>query len=349
MTVGSSGLAFVVAVWCLYRIGVVLRLPWVFRLGLPLSLGISTLAPVYARHVNNHILLLGVAAALALGLLQLSLDIKASGCSRSRVLSLGTLAGLGYAIELAAGPALLVSTLALVTYRCRRIGAVATFVLGALPWVVLHHAVNYALVGTLRPAGSVPEYLQWPGSPHARENLTGLWLHQSPADFLTYAMALLVGERGILIHNPALILAILGLAILLLRRAREWPELLWAACWSGATWLTYSFLSNNYAGACCSIRWLVPLLAPGYFVLALFLRDYPRFGWVLLVISVWECVLVVFAWQRGPWQAAHRPMVWLTWAGLLLTGAMMEIGRRRLRDHDAWLPPGESERLPRAA
>ncbi len=47
------------------------------------------------------------------------------------------------------------------------------FVLGALPWLVLHHALNYAIGGTFQPANANPEYFCWPGSPFSARNLTG--------------------------------------------------------------------------------------------------------------------------------------------------------------------------------
>ena len=50
-----------------------------------------------------------------------------------------------------------------------------TFVLAALPWFVLHHVLNYAIGGTVKPANANPEYFRWPGSPFAVGNLTGSW------------------------------------------------------------------------------------------------------------------------------------------------------------------------------
>src|SRR5262249_18933758 len=66
MTLGSSGLAYVVAVWCIFQLTQVLGLRLRDSLLLTASFGLATIAPVYERHVNNHILLLAVAAALFL-------------------------------------------------------------------------------------------------------------------------------------------------------------------------------------------------------------------------------------------------------------------------------------------
>ena len=263
MTLASSGLAYVVAVGCVFHLGLALGLRTADGLLLAASFGLATVAPAYERHANNHILLLGVAAALVLCLVRLAQALPAGRLSWPWLLGAGSLAGLGYAIDLGAGPPLLACTVALVAYRCRAWRPVLVAGLAAAPWLVLHHAVNYATGGTLKPANAVPEYLAWPGSPFGAHNMTGMLNHPSIGRFLVYAGGLLVGQRGFLGHNLALFLAVLALPRLLWRRPAEWPELAFAAGWSAGTWLLYAATSTNHSGLCCSARWFVPLLAPG--------------------------------------------------------------------------------------
>src|SRR5438552_4169111 len=52
MTVASSGLAYVVAVWSIHRLGLVLQLSVLLRLLLTASFGLATVALPYVRHVN---------------------------------------------------------------------------------------------------------------------------------------------------------------------------------------------------------------------------------------------------------------------------------------------------------
>src|SRR5947209_4826686 len=54
----TSGLAYVWAVWSIDRLNRLLRLPLWTGLALTASFALATTAPVYARHVNNHVLLL---------------------------------------------------------------------------------------------------------------------------------------------------------------------------------------------------------------------------------------------------------------------------------------------------
>src|SRR5437588_4457539 len=74
MTVTSSGLAYVVAVWCMFVLAGCLRLPLLLQLGFTASFGLATVALPYVRHANNHIFLLALLAALLLSLVRLKND-----------------------------------------------------------------------------------------------------------------------------------------------------------------------------------------------------------------------------------------------------------------------------------
>jgi hypothetical protein len=325
MTVTSSGLAYVVAVWCVFQAGRVLRLPLPLRLALTGSFGLATMALTYTRHVNNHILLLGVAAPLFLGLARLAEKARAGQVSLVRLVGLGMLAGLGYTVDLGSGPILLACTLTLVAYRCRAFKSVAVFVLAALPWLATHHAINYAIGGTLGPANAVPEYLQWRGSPFTHQNMTGLWNHQSPGNFVIYAAALLFGKRGFFGHNLPLFLTLPGLVAVRRQRPLEFPEILGGVGWFAGTWLVYAVTSTNYSGVAASIRWFVPLLVPAYFLLAIFLRDQPQYWRDFLILSGWGVVVAGLMWWKGPWMKRMVPFFWPLQAAALLTWILWRI------------------------
>jgi hypothetical protein len=328
MTLGSAGLAYVVAIWCILQLSRALRLPRPLGLILTASFGLATVALTYTRHVNNHILLLGVAAPLFLGLARLAEEGHAGPVSQGRVIGLGMLAGLGYSIDLGAGPILLACTLALVMYRCRAFTPVTVFVLAALPWLATHHAVNYAIGGTLGPANAVPEYLLWRGSPFTRENMTGLWNHSSPGHFLIYAAALLFGKRGFFGHNLPLFLALPGLVAVRRQRPFEAPEILGGVGWFVGTWLLYGVTSTNYSGVAASIRWFVPLLVPAYYVLAVFLRDHPEYRRDFLMLSAWGVAMAGLIWWKGPWMKRMVPFFWPLQAAALLTWILCRVSQR---------------------
>jgi hypothetical protein len=299
--------------------------PLSLRVILTASFGLATLALPYIRHVNNHILLLGVAAALFLGLARLGNEARTGRVSRLRLLGLGMLAGLAYTVDLGAGPILLVSALGMVAYRCRRFTPLAGCVLAALPWLALHHTVNYAIGGTFRPANAIPEYVQWPGSPFTVRNMTGIWNHPSIGHFLIYSAALLFGKRGFFGHNLPLFLTLPGFVAVRRHRPFEVPEILGGAGWFAGTWVLYAATSTNYSGVAASIRWFVPLLVPAYYLLAVFLRDHPQYRRDFLILSGWGVVMAGLVWWKGPWMKRMVPFFWPLQAAALLTWILWRI------------------------
>jgi hypothetical protein len=333
LTLLSSGTAYAITVVAMFALGGALRLRLPDQLLLTGSFGLATVVPVYSRHVNDHILFLCVASLLILNLVRLAqatTDEPPTWKRRwHRLLALGSLAGLGYTIDLGSGPLLLVAAFAAVAYRLRgRLAGLAIFLSAALPWIILHQVLNYAIGGRLTPFASAAEYFDWPGSPFRRETLTGFWNHASWRGFAFYLAALLVDPgRGFLLHNLPLLPLIPGMITRLRHRPSEWPELAAMAFWAGGTCLLYGALSVNFSGDCCSIRWFVPLTAPGYFALAILIRDDTRFRYGLGLLSVLGLPPAAMMWWQGPWQEPQNVyffglevvglgawLFWLIWA-----------------------------------
>lgn len=343
MTWISSGLAYIAAVLCIYQLGRSLRLALSLRLLLTASFALATVALPYTQQVNNHILLLALTSALAWMWARTSERMNQGLTAWRHVLGLGFVAGLGYTIDLGAGPVILLCTAVLVLIGSRpasaeaeqprisqrlRIADCGLFVAGALPWLVLHHVLNYAIGGSIRPANANPDYFCWPGSPFDAHNLTGRWIHSGVGSFLLYAASMLAGKRGFLGHNLPLFL-VLPAAVLLLRRHREtWREVGWAIGCGGGVWLLYAATSNNSSGQCLSIRWFVPLLAPSYYILALFLKRYPQYRIDFLVLSVWGALLALLMYE-GPWIHHMVPLFWPIQAAALLSWAGCAYRRRQ--------------------
>jgi hypothetical protein len=342
MTFASSGLAYALSVWCIYRLSRRLDLPLSSSLLLSASFGLATVALPYTRQVNNHILLLAVAAALTLQVYKLSEEIKRGESKQRGFALLGGLAGVAYTIDLGTGPIFLLSTgiytlLARPMLENRRIDRFSfrwsqptlVFALLAVPWLVLHHALNYVIGGSIQPANANPEYFNYPGSVFATGNITGSWVHSNVGSFLLYAASMLFGKKGFLGHNLPLFMMIPALVTLWRRQTQTRRVLLWVlACWGG-TWLLYAAMSNNSSGRCCSIRWFVPLLAPGYFVLALLLK-YQSWGRIdLSILSAWGLLLVVMM-REGPWLGGMVPFFWQIQAAALISWGTIHYLRRRV-------------------
>jgi hypothetical protein len=88
--------------------------------------------------------------------------------------------------------------------------------------------------------------------------------------------------------------------------------------WCAAAWLTYAALSNNSGGACCSVRWVLPFLAPGHWALALFVRDHPLWRRDLLFLSACGAVLSGLLWLEGPWAPAELSVLYPLVGGALV-------------------------------
>jgi len=322
----SSGLAYVMAVWCLTRRALVGGLDLRVRVLLTASFALGTLALPYAAQVNNHILLLAVCSALMLAL------ARPGPLSVARLLAIGTLIGVGYTMDLGVGPVFVLGTTALVAWTTRRAMAVAVLLLAAFPWFALHHALNYRLGGTFLPASATDAYFLWPGSTIDLSRLTGGWGHQSLGRFLDYALDLPFGARGFLWHDPALLLALGGAVLLVYTGAPELARTLFAVGVMIGSWLVYAALSNNQSGHCASIRWFVPLLAPGYDLLVRLLRLHARYVADLAVLTAGGIALGAVMWWGGPWEP-HVPGFWFIVGGTLIGWAWLRVHPARSTQH----------------
>jgi len=328
LTLCSSGLAYVAAVWSVFWLSRKAGLSDGLCLGIAASFGLSTVALTYAQYVNNHIFQLGTTSLLMVGLVLLAEQSSSSARPSLMLLaSLGVLAGLCYSIDLGSGPVFLVGVATLVVFRCRDWLSVSALLAGVTPWLVLHHVVNYAVGGTFKPANAVPEYFHWPGCPFTEQNMTGGWHHHSLGHFLVYALGLLEGKKGFLGHDLALFLCLPAVLVLWRNRSRYFPEVLFAFACSGGVWLMYATASTNYSGSCCSIRWFVPLLAPGYFILIQLLRCDSGYWPAFWVLSGAGLVLGGSMWWNGPWYGHMVPCYWPIQGAALVTVLLFAVRR----------------------
>jgi len=314
LTVLFAGGAHVVALLCLWRLGRVVGLEgWTLTAWLA-SFAFATFALAYTRHVNNHVLHLALLAAVCL--------LAVEPPTAWRMVGLGTLAGVGFNLDLGSGPLLVLACLALATQpRSALIVALA-----ALPWVAAGMGINYAIGGVLKPMNMVPEYSRWPGCPFDENSLTG-FLRHSPSQFATYSLAMLFGKKGIFPHAVALWLALPASALLARRGPLRYPLAVLLA-WCGATWMLYAALSNNAGGVCLSVRWFLPFLAPLYLLLALHLEESPGQVPAFLALSAVGAVMGLIMFAIGPWTPRMVPLLWPLNALALLAWAVAAWPRR---------------------
>jgi hypothetical protein len=326
MNLAGAGLPYVVAVWSAARMAMLLQLSGRLQLLLAASFAFATVAPAYARQVNGHIQLLALVTLVYALILGDGINAGERRPLQSRTtVAMGVGLGLAYGLDLAAGPLLLLCTLALVCTRCGW-PAARLCALSALPPILLHHVVSYSIAGTLLPANMTAEYFQWPGASVDADAMTGR-LHHTLPQLIGYALALLFDGRGFLVHNlPLLLPGLIAAALVPFRRVPERGAAAHALIWMAATWLTYAVSSTNHSGACLSIRWFVPWLAPAYLLIGILIRDWPRQRSVLVIATVWGTLLAAVMWHLGPWTARR---VVLMWPVMIAMGVTLVVHRRR--------------------
>ena len=317
MNLVSTGLAFVIAVVCIWFMALRFGLSESVSFLVTLSFGLATLAPVYSRQVNNQgIALAGIAAILLL---------IASG--QRRPILLGFLVGLTYAIDLGFGPVLIVSVLLYSLLKWRDVKTPLLCVLGMLPFAALHHWFNYKLGGTIGPAGANAQYFDYPGSAFSAENMTGVFLRGSLWDVSQYAVGLLLGPNGFLLYNLPLLLLPLGAWGAWRTLPERRLDLLLALLLCGGTWALYAVASNT-PGVGASIRWFVPLLAPAFFALTIMLVAQPGLLAQFKVLTQFGVLLTGVLFWAGPWRMPD-PVVFFSLLSLGLIAFAWSLWQRR--------------------
>lgn len=238
-------------------------LPAPLRLLATAGLGLGTLYFCWGSVISNHA---PSAALLMVGLLALLRARQAAPEAHAR--RHRALAAAGLALALCAAvdiPSTLFyaafGAMVLATPRLRgpRLGGALAYALPALVmlpnWWLIYH-----LTGALTPLQFVPEYFDWPGSPVTIEALSGTRVN-SWRETAAYAFTCLLGERGFLLYNPILFLAV----PLMIRAAwrGEGPfaaEARWGGLAVLGTLAYYLTRSRDFSGWSYSIRWFVTYL-----------------------------------------------------------------------------------------
>jgi len=230
-------------------------------------------------------------------------------------------------MDLGVGPVLLLSMLVYTAMKWRNVSSSALCVLAMLPFLALHHWLNYRTGGTFGPANANPEYFQYPGSPFAGGDTTGVWIHRSASNLIRYAIELWIGSKGFLLYNlPLLLVPLCAVSVWrIFPQKRE--ELLFAALLCAGSWIVYAAGSNNFSGVGCSIRWFVPLLIPGYFALMLGTRARPELIDLIgpfKLLTGCAIVLVAVLFWAGPWaQIEPRIFWWIVLLSLIAFGGSL--------------------------
>jgi hypothetical protein len=298
-----------------------------------LLIGGGTMALAYTRHVNSHILLLPLFAAITW--------LMGASASRWRALGLGSCLGAIYSLDAALGPATAICLFGWCVGK-RDWRALLWLMVAAIPWVVAHHAIVYHLTGAFGSPAMNPKFWDYEGSHFDIETLTGSGFKHDTLGAIAYAWDLHFAGQGFLIHNPMMLVAVLvGLiTACLLKAERTW--LIWLIGWFVICQVPYVLLSNNFSGGCLSIRWYLPLLAIATPLLATSMSHFPTLRWALVAATPASLLLASEELSLGPWNCTELPLLrtlaYTTW----LIISVLWLGQEAVRWGRAWSENGKS-------
>ncbi|MCS6866798.1 MAG: hypothetical protein RMJ56_08850 [Gemmataceae bacterium] len=353
ITIWLSGTGYASAVSMMWILGGRIGLSGKWRWMWLLAFAGATILPAYTRSANSHIAQLGAVAVVAVLLCRVADATNAGRRAWGALITVGFITSFIYNLDFGLGPPFALIVLAIVTLRTRNLWAVVSCAAAMLPGVVAGHALHAAIGGSwLKPLNMHREYLQWPGSPFV-ETMTGV-VRPGYLAQLTYCLDLLVGRRGFLTHNLPLLLAVTAgwtvlkpttsAAAARFSRAANGGagsyrlELVALCVWCVVGWLMYGVLSTNHGGGCVSIRWFVPFLVPGFWLLAKLLVERPEFTADFLVLSAWGLILGASAWMVGMWWPRNVPLYWWCFGGALASWGVVRYCSYRLRKRLALAP-----------
>ena len=305
----------------IYRMGRLFELsrPWRCLLAATVIVGSGLLS--YATVLNAQ----APAAALLIASAASLVHVEATKHPRRMagwILLAGFCAALAMGLDPITGviamPLLLV--LAVTRFSLRfRMGGVLLFLIGALPVLAAHAALNRPITGDLLPPsihrellarGVPPVFERPPASPTEPRGSSvalpeedaddvigkpGMWMSfATTCQWLTTA---LVGEHGLLSHYPILLLGVGGVGAVM---HRHWPApikmlagisllgttgAVSAMCWSRREWHDAMF----------AIRWVIPLMPMVMFWCGAWARrSHGRAGWVVAAILLgWSSIVAI--------------------------------------------------------
>jgi hypothetical protein len=246
LTLLFVGFAYAGGLAALYESLRILRAGTLWSACVVIAAGAATFLLPYATIFNNHVV---SGALLIIGFRFL---IEPRCATWSTALGAGAIA-LAATIDISFVIFVALAPLLLLRHGLRR--TILPFVAATVPFAAVYLALNFALSGSFLPPALNPQLWAYAGSAFNSTNLTGLAVHRSVWDHLSYAVDLLAGNHGLLTYMPILIVSSYGLV----RGWRRRPELRFELAFIGLGCIlyvaSYVWSSNDYSGFAYGVRW----------------------------------------------------------------------------------------------
>jgi hypothetical protein len=313
-----AGIPLIFSTWCILRVSMQVGLANHISSILALTF-LFSIVSAYSCTVNTHILCMAsICGSLVL--------ITSGSITHLHFILLGLLVGFGYGTDLGTGPAIVVIIGLYVLIKWKFI-YMLLFSLSAFILIALHHYLNYQIAGTIAPANSIPEYLNWPSSPFNESNMTGGIKSRSFIKFLLYSGDMLFGKKGFLLHVPILLYSFFVAFRIIYRHIPEITIVILSLAFGILVWGIYSLTSNNLSGTCISIRWFLPMIPFGYLIAALSLREYPHYIADILILGTGQFLLGLESIYYSCWWGGVLPFYWVIVGVTLLIWGILNAWR----------------------
>lgn len=270
------------------------------RLLATFAFALGSLYFTWATTFNNHEL---AAAALMVGFRFLLRARHGEGLVRNNLAAAGTFLSLSGCADIPTGIFYVVFLPVILGDPSLRkqVGFyLAPLLLTLVPTVAMNYSIHHSIV----PVQIVRSYFDYPGSPwHASAtNLSGMDINT--ARFLgSYAVQTLISDKGFLVYNPFLIIAMWGLAREIRHKGAFFHEAMAISVGSAGLMFYYWLMTSNFAGWSYSIRWFVPVLPLLLFFLFPFFQDFGVRRRVVFNVVLAASALISCVGAINPWSA----------------------------------------------
>ena len=153
--------------------------------------------------------------------------------------------------------------LILIYFLTKSLKAGLTFAISCTPMIAIYLFLNLYTSGSFIPPAMNASLWDYPESSFNQESLSGLATHNNVFGFLFYGFHMLLGNRGLLSHNPILLLSIIGLLIIIYQknlRVSYKAEYIYILFISLLYVGIYIFRTTNYSGSAFGVRWFASLM-----------------------------------------------------------------------------------------
>ena len=150
----------------------------------------------------------------------------------------------------------------LIYFLKKSVRAGLIFTISCTPMIILYLFLNLYTSGSLTPPAMNATLWDYPESAFNVESLSGLATHNNVFQFLLYTFHMLLGNRGLISHNPILLFSIISLLIISNKKLRFLykDEYIYILLISLLYIGIYIFRTTNYSGSAFGVRWFASLM-----------------------------------------------------------------------------------------